>query len=407
MPARIRNRPSPSGTAPPVFGVPTEAPLTPLFAPPVVPVATTVADDDVADDAVEETGVVVPVDVCIVVEAADVVPVDVCIVVVDSDDVVPVDVCIVVDGDDVVPVDVCIVVDGDDVVPVDVCIVVEAVVVELVAVDVGVVVVVVVVVVGQFGRITVLLSRVTCPLRASTLPAMVEPVCTVASVSAKMFPTNVVLVPRVAELPTCQKTLQGSTPLISITVLFDAVIRVDATWKMNTASDAFSPSNVTVPVRNRLDGALYTPGASVRPPRSDFESTVAGVRPAASPYAVVTSASACAATASPACWDPLNTSPGGKLVMAEPGLTPRSPEMSDGPVFVTVVPAKTAKDSAVPNPTVDCAAAADDIAPNAHGASSPAMLRAPPATINPVQRRTESARVIRDDFIRDLGAWRG
>lgn len=81
--------------------------------------------------------------------------------------------------------------------------------------------------------------------------------------------------------------------------------------------------------------------------------------------------------------------------------------MSDGPVFVTVVPAKTAKDSAVPNPTDDCAADADDMAPNAHGASSPTMLRAAPPTINPVQRRTESARVIRDDFIRDLGAWRG
>lgn len=269
VPARIRKRPSPTGTAPPVFGVPTEAPPTPLFAPLVVPVATTVADDDVADDIVVETGVVVPVDVCIVVEAAVVVPVDVCIVV-EGDDVVPVDVCIVVDGDDVVPVDACIVVEAAevvpvdvcivvveaaDVVPVDVCVVVEPVVVELVAVDVGVVVVVVVVV-GQFGRIMELLSRVTCPLRASTRPATVEPVCTVASVNAKMFPTNVVWVPRVAELPTCQKTLQGSTPLISITVLFDAVIRVDATWKMNTASDAFSPSNVTVPVRNRLDGAL-------------------------------------------------------------------------------------------------------------------------------------------------------
>ncbi len=32
--------------------------------------------------------------------------------------------------------------------------------------------------------------------------------------------------------------------------------------------------------------------------------------------------------------------------------------MSDGPVLVTVVPASTANDVAVPNPTVDCAAAA-------------------------------------------------
>ena len=48
--------------------------------------------------------------------------------------------------------------------------------------------------------------------------------------------------------------------------------------------------------------------------------------------------------------------PGGKPVTAEPELTPKSPEMVEGPVLVTVVPAKTAKGVAVPRFTVVAAA---------------------------------------------------
>ena len=43
---------------------------------------------------------------------------------------------------------------------------------------------------------------------------------------------------------------------------------------------------------------------------------------------------------------------------AVPGLTPRSPETSEGPVLVTVLPASTAKEVAVPNPTPGWAAVA-------------------------------------------------
>jgi hypothetical protein len=39
---------------------------------------------------------------------------------------------------------------------------------------------------------------------------------------------------------------------------------------------------------------------------------------------------------------PLLTVPGGNPVTAVPGLTPRSPLITLGPVFVTVVPARTA-----------------------------------------------------------------
>ncbi len=65
-----------------------------------------------------------------------------------------------------------------------------------------------------------------------------------------------------------------------------------------------------------------------------------------------------AATASAAWITPLLTIPGGKPVTAVPGLTPTSPLMTEGPVLVTVDPARTAKLSAVPRPTVGSAAAA-------------------------------------------------
>lgn len=81
--------------------------------------------------------------------------------------------------------------------------------------------------VTQLGREMVLLSRVTAPLRASTRPFTVVPVCTEIEVNAMIVPTKVVLVPRVAELPTCQNTLHGEAPLMRATVLFDAVINVD------------------------------------------------------------------------------------------------------------------------------------------------------------------------------------
>jgi len=43
------------------------------------------------------------------------------------------------------------------------------------------------------------------------------------------------------------------------------------------------------------------------------------------------------------------TIPGGKPVISLPGQTPKSPKRMVGPVFVTVDPANTAKDSAVPS----------------------------------------------------------
>jgi hypothetical protein len=64
--------------------------------------------------------------------------------------------------------------------------------------------------------VMVFVSRVTAPLRAKSLPSTVAPVVAVMLVSARMVPRNLVPVPRVAELPTCQKTLQDCAPLIRV-----------------------------------------------------------------------------------------------------------------------------------------------------------------------------------------------
>ena len=56
---------------------------------------------------------------------------------------------------------------------------------------------------------TPLVSRVTAPFSAKARPVMVAPVVRVMLVSAMMLPANAVVVPSVAELPTCQNTLQA------------------------------------------------------------------------------------------------------------------------------------------------------------------------------------------------------
>jgi hypothetical protein len=55
----------------------------------------------------------------------------------------------------------------------------------------------------------VLVSKVTAPFRARALPWRVAPVVTVIELRAKMFPANELVVPRVAEVPTCQNTLEA------------------------------------------------------------------------------------------------------------------------------------------------------------------------------------------------------
>ena len=145
---------------------------------------------------------------------------------------------------------------GPPPVPVDVGVVGAGVVavavgVAVVAVAVGVAVVAVAVAVGatmQPGRVITLSSRFTAPLRARTRPMTVALVWRVTVVSAMIVPRNVESTPTVAELPTCQKTLQAWAPLMSATLLLVAVIRVEPAWKMKTVLGSPCASRVTVPV---------------------------------------------------------------------------------------------------------------------------------------------------------------
>lgn len=76
-------------------------------------------------------------------------------------------------------------------------------------------------------------SNVTAALSANNPPLLEDPVVTVIEVNARMFPAKRVPVPIVAELPTCQKTLHGSPPLMSTTEERDAVVRVLPIWNTN------------------------------------------------------------------------------------------------------------------------------------------------------------------------------
>jgi hypothetical protein len=139
------------------------------------------------------------------------------------------------------------------------------------------------------GTDTILSSSVTAPLRAEALPhSIVAPVSRVMLVSARILSANIVVVPRVAELATCQKTLAPSASLTRSTDEALAVISVRAIWKMKTVFGSPSPSRVTSPVIPSDDVDLQIPGVRISPPRSPL-TMVAGVSPAAWLYAVVRS----------------------------------------------------------------------------------------------------------------------
>ena len=81
---------------------------------------------------------------------------------------------------------------------------------------------------AQTGTVMVLLPRVTAPVCARTQPSTLAPVSRVADVSARIVPEKLVVVPRVAELPTCQNTLQACAPFSKSTLLDEAVTKVES-----------------------------------------------------------------------------------------------------------------------------------------------------------------------------------
>ena len=62
---------------------------------------------------------------------------------------------------------------------------------------------------AQVGLLTGLVSKVTAPLRANTLPSTEAPVFTVTDAEAKIVPAKLEFVPSVADEPTCQKILHA------------------------------------------------------------------------------------------------------------------------------------------------------------------------------------------------------
>lgn len=93
---------------------------------------------------------------------------------------------------------------------------------------------------------TVVRSMVTAPDLASRRPATLAPVFAEIDAEARIVPATVELTSRVAELPTRQNTLQGSTPPVSTILLSTARMRVLAALKMKTESGP--PRSVTVPL---------------------------------------------------------------------------------------------------------------------------------------------------------------
>src|SRR6202521_1642204 len=103
------------------------------------------------------------------------------------------------------------------------------------------------------GAEMLLVSSVTAPLGAtapaSALPCSVAPVTSVMDVLASIFPSITQPAPIVAELPTCQKTLEDCAPLIRITLQVGVVkVRVDAgICKIQTAFASPLASSVRFP----------------------------------------------------------------------------------------------------------------------------------------------------------------
>jgi hypothetical protein len=105
-------------------------------------------------------------------------------------------------------------------------------------------------IVGEFVAhsdfLIIFASRVIAALAAKTFPSLIAPVVKVTLVEANIFPKNSVFVPRVAELPTCQKTLHAEPRETTIELL--AVVRELDILKTNNGFDIPKLFNTKVPV---------------------------------------------------------------------------------------------------------------------------------------------------------------
>ena len=73
------------------------------------------------------------------------------------------------------------------------------------------------------------------PAPANNLPFTAEPLFTVMDTAAKIFPLKMVVVPKVAELPTCQKIFFACAPPLKTMLVPGSVVSVEPILKMKTA----------------------------------------------------------------------------------------------------------------------------------------------------------------------------
>ena len=66
------------------------------------------------------------------------------------------------------------------------------------------------------------------PFLAKARPSSVVPILKVIDCIAITFPLKIVVVPNVAELPTCQKIFEALAPPLKITLRPDVVVREEA-----------------------------------------------------------------------------------------------------------------------------------------------------------------------------------
>ncbi len=88
--------------------------------------------------------------------------------------------------------------------------------------------------VGVTGLMMLLVLKVTAPIRANARPSNAAPTSNVIEIFAMMVPLKIESVPRVLLLPTCQNRLSDCAPLIKMTWLLTAVMRVDPILKIKT-----------------------------------------------------------------------------------------------------------------------------------------------------------------------------
>src|ERR1700719_610970 len=117
--------------------------------------------------------------------------------------------------------------------------------------------------------LTTLVSIVTAPFIAKALPRVISaPAARLMLVKATIFPSKMVLMPTVAELPTCQNIL-GSEPLApsNVTAELGAVARLEPIWNMKVPLGSFLVSRKSVPVNWAVLSKRQTPGESIMPPK--------------------------------------------------------------------------------------------------------------------------------------------